>query len=109
MRLRSRTDANHTAILDVFRAAGWWVLDLHRQGGGCADALVVDPARYSLRIISQGRLPQLIRVNRTYMVELKVPKTGRLNRKQQDFAARCPLPYRVIRTIDEALALVGGR
>ena len=107
MRRASRTDANHTAILEVFRVAGWWVLDLHRHGGGCADALCVAPGRYRVHI---RRPPVLIDVNQVYMIEIK-NRAGRnrVGQNQQDFAARCPLPYRVIRTVEEALALVGGR
>lgn len=107
-----RTDANHTPILDVFRSAGWWVLDLHRQGGGCGDAIVG-------RLVNQWS-PQVMDLGTddggfrgylcVYMIEIK-NRAGRnrVGKNQKDFAARCPLPYRIVRTIDEALALVGGR
>ncbi len=89
MRVRGRTDANHKAIVQALRRAGCYVLDLSRVGGGCPD-LLVSCARW-------GGLPTLI--------EVKTAR-GTLTADQRAFMA---VGWRVVivRTVDEALRLVG--
>ena len=43
MRYAKRTDANHAAIRDALRAAGYKVADLSACGGGIPDAIVAMP------------------------------------------------------------------
>ena len=54
MRLRARTDANHSAIVEFFRAAGASVLDLSRVGHGCPDILIGYQHRSVLVEIKDG-------------------------------------------------------
>lgn len=91
MRKRARVDGNQGVIVQALRRAGCNVFDLSRVGDGCPDLLV-----------SCGRrrgLPDLI------LMEVKTAK-GRLTSHQQEFEAQ-GWPVFIVRSVDEALAVVG--
>ena len=87
--MAARTDANQKPIVAGLRAAGCWVVSLHRVGDGCPDLLVN-------------------RLCRLYLLEVKSPKArtrGKTAEKQAEFARNWPVT--VVHTLDEALHAVG--
>jgi hypothetical protein len=86
-----RTDANQADIIDALRRVGCSVLDLSYVGRGCPDILVSD------------------REHRLHLMEIKVAK-GKLNKRQQEWHAQWKgaKPF-VVRSVAEALAIVGIR
>lgn len=99
MRRAAKVDATQQAIVSALRAAGCAVLSLAAVGGGCPDVLVA-------------------RRGWTWLMEVKRPpgKRGgtsdngqRLSELQAAWHARWPAPVHVVRTADEALAVVEGR
>lgn len=87
MRLRARTDANHTEIVEALRSHGAQVLDLSRVGRGCPDILVHFEGKIAL-------------------VEVKVGK-GKLTPAQVEFQAE-GWPVRVVRSVTEADQLMAA-
>lgn len=87
MRLAARVDANQREIVDALRRAGAFVWDCSRLGGGFPDLFVV----------FRGA---------AYLLECKAPQ-GHLTEREREFALMCPLPVRVVRSADEALAAIG--
>lgn len=82
-----RTDSNHATIREVFRRLGCEVCDASRLGDGAPDLIV------SFR-------------KRLFFVEVKTAR-GRLTKAQEGFHARFPVS--IVRNVDDALALIGGR
>ena len=82
----ARTDANHTLIAAACRAAGATVHHTHRVGGGFPD-LSVGIAGLNL------------------LIEVKT-NTGQLNANEQRFHAEWRGQIAVVRTVEEAVALV---
>lgn len=83
---RGKTDSNHADIVKALRGAGWRVQSLTEVGNGCPDLFIWKP------------FSDLVR-----LVEIKTP-TGRLTKDQSDLVMEgCPV--RVIRTVEDALAL----
>jgi Holliday junction resolvase len=85
MRKRARTDENHKEIVEALRKSGWQVMSLAEVGGGAPDLLAWHAYR-GLRLI-----------------EVKAGK-GDLTLAQKLRVAQ-GWPIKVIRTVDEALAL----
>ncbi len=82
----ARTDTNQTAIVEALRAAGAFVQSLATVGDGCPDLLV-----------AKGR--------KWLVMEIK-HEGGKLRTKQQDWAAKCGAPVPIVRSPDEALAVL---
>lgn len=83
-----RKDANHDSIADMFRFLGWEVEETYQH------------AQYT------PGFPDLIveRDGRVLWVEVKIPRSG-LTRQEQAFAARHAETYRVVKSVDDVLAL----
>ena len=82
-----RTDRNQSAIIKALRAAHCTVIDLSAIGRGCGDILA-------------GRM------GKWYMLEIKT-EHGKPNKRQHEFAEECRGHYAVVRSVDEALEVVG--
>ncbi len=83
-----RIDANHTEIVSALEAVGCSVLDLSAEGRGVPDILVVDPQKNSL------------------FIEIKTAN-GRLTPRQKKFLDSWPVKVHIVRSVAEALAVVG--
>lgn len=90
MRLRSRHDGNHAEIVRALKRIGCGVLDLSRVGSGCPDLLVS---------VRNGRSRDLL------LMEIKTAQ-GKTSAVQRAFEAD-GWPVFVVRSVNEALALVG--
>ena len=77
----ARTDANHTALVQAYKDAGWSVLSLAKVGDGCPDLLLCDRTR-----------------TRLHLVEVKT-ETGRLTPDQAIFSLCWPV--RVVRSVED--------
>jgi hypothetical protein len=98
-----RVDATQGDIVEALRKVGAFVLDLSGVGGGCPDLFVAfrgyRPAAYCpghLEVWSWAGF-----------LECKTPG-GRLRPGQRHFITECPLPVRVVRSTEEALAVIGA-
>jgi hypothetical protein len=89
MRRRARTDDNQAAIISALRQLGCEVADLSGVGEGLPDLLVMD------------------RSKRLRLFEVKTA-TGKLRPQQQAFQAK-GWPVQVVRSVDEAVAVVLGQ
>jgi len=94
MRRAPRTDANQSDIATVLRQAGCTVLDLSRVGGGCPDLCV-------------GGIDRRTGDRRTWLIEIKTA-AGNLNPRQQEWHAEWRGQIAVVRTVDEALRVIGA-
>jgi len=86
-----KVDHVQAAIVKTLRKLGVSVTDLTAVGKGVPDLLVA-------------------RAGKLYLLEIKDPKTGRLNPLQIDFHAQLQLngvTVAVVHTIDEALIAIG--
>jgi hypothetical protein len=81
-------DSTQAEIVDALRRVGAFVWDCSRLGGGFPDLFVA----------FRGE---------AFLLECKAPK-GRLTGREREFALLCPLPVRVVRSADEALAAIGA-
>ncbi len=88
---RGRDDANQREITSALEAVGCGVIDMSSLGKGIADLL-------ACRIQPGGRVQY-------FLIEVKVEK-GKLRPAQAAFARRWPDVVSVIRSADEAVALV---
>ena len=93
MRLKARTDGNHTAIVDAFRAMGASVLDLSRMGRGCPDLLLGWHGRCFLVEVKDGKLSASRR---------------KLTPDQVDFHAYWRGQLAIVTSVDEAIELLKG-
>lgn len=84
--IASRTDANQLAIVKALRAIGCSVVSLHRVGAGVPDLLVGKDGR-------------------NLLMEIKVPG-GKLNPKQKQWHLSWAGQRAVVRTEEEAIAVV---
>jgi hypothetical protein len=91
MRHACATDGNHAAIRDGLRAAGLWVWDTHRVGGGFPDLLVW---RHGF-----------------VLLELKDPSQPPSKRALTDleeaFHAGCPGAVHVVECLEDAFEVLG--
>lgn len=93
MSYRKRVDANHAAIREALRKAGWTVEDTSRVGGGFADLLIGKHGRLLMVEVKDGTKP---------------PSARKLTPDEQAFAERwkaAGVPVVVIENIEQALAL----
>jgi hypothetical protein len=90
-----RTDSNQRAIVAALRQAGYSVEILSGVGEGMPDLLVGGVSR------TDGDL-------RCWLMEVKAQR-GFLNSRQRNWRAAWRGQYAVVRTIGEALAVVGVR
>ena len=88
MRRNARADPNQKEIVKALRDIGASVIHLHMVGRGCPDILVGFRGRNTL-------------------MEIKTEK-GKLNKRQEIFFARWYGKCFVVRTVDEALELIGA-
>ena len=84
-----KVDANQAAIAGALRASGASVLDLSRVGQGCPDILA-----------AKGE--------KSWLIEVKGPN-GKLTPDQVRFIDDWRGHVHIVRTVDEALILVGVR
>ena len=84
---QGRTDANSSIIIKALRRCGASVVDLHAVGGGCPDILA------SFRGVH-------------YLIEIKTAD-GALRDSQVAFREACRGPVHVVRSVAEALAVLG--
>lgn len=89
MRRAAKVDGNHAEIVQALRRVGASVCDASRLGDGAPDLLV------GLRGVA-------------YLLEVKTPR-GRVLASQADFMASWRGHYAIVRSVDEALAVVGAR
>ena len=92
VRQASRKDRNHAEIKQAFRSMGASVADLSNVGGGCPDIMV-------------GFRGQ------NFLIEIKT-EDGRISKTQSEWHAAWAGQVAVVRSIDEAKALVsqiGGK
>ena len=83
-------DANQPAVVAALRAAGATVQHAHEVGRGFPDLIV-------------GK------TGITYLIEVKNPETkGKLNKLQREFFATWRGHAVVIRTVEEALRVIGA-
>lgn len=87
MTFARKVDANHGAVKEAFLKMGLSVADLSRHGDGMTDLIVAIPY-----------------VN--CLVEIKVPGAGLRGKKQKDFYRDWKGPKAIVRTVEEAAALV---
>jgi hypothetical protein len=86
----AKIDANQPEIVEALRSVGCTVQSLATIGKGCPDLLVA----------KQNTPPGM------WLVEVKGPK-GTLTPDQVDFLAAWNGPVHIVRTVDDALQLVG--
>jgi hypothetical protein len=91
MRHACATDGNHATIRDGLRAAGLWVWDTHRVGGGFPD-LLVWRGRFVLLEVKDPAQP---------------PSKRALTELEDAFHLGCPGPVHVVETLEAAFDAVG--
>ena len=88
--MKHKTDDNQQEIIDALRAIGASVQDLSKVGGGCPD-------------LACGFRGQV------FMLEIKNPETkGKLNTMQKVWHKNWNGHVAVVRTVDEALKVIGA-
>ena len=92
-RFARKKDANQNPIVDMLVDAGYSVQDMSTVGGGLTDLLV-------------GGIDRNTGEPRNWLFEVKTAK-GKLNPLQVQWHAAWRGPVHVIRTIDEAYAILG--
>jgi hypothetical protein len=93
MRRAAKKDSNQNPIVRELIQAGYSVLDLSKVGGGAIDILV-------------GGIDRHTGERRAWPMEIKTKK-GKLNAIQEEWHAAWRGPVHVVRTVEEALAIVG--
>lgn len=92
-RYNKKKDANQTPIVEQLTDAGYSVQDMSAVGGGLTDLLV-------------GGIDRRDGTRKNWLLEVKTAK-GKLNPLQEEWHGNWRGPVHVVRTIDEALAIVG--
>ncbi len=87
MRRAAKVDHNQGAIVDALRKAGIGVQSMASIGKGCPDLLACN-------------------ADQVWVIEVKGPK-GTLTPDQVEWIANWRGPVHIVRTVDEALQLVG--
>ena len=95
MNYSKRTDRNQSEIAAALRDAGYSVEPLSAVGAGIPDLLVGGVDRNSGEV-------------RTWLMEIKTDR-GKLTPRQQEWRAAWRGQYAVVKTVGEALAIVGVR
>lgn len=88
-RTYGRVDSNHTEIVSALRHAGCYVLSLASIGKGVPDLLVWSPVTQQI-----------------YLLEVKTP-SGTLTSAEQEWHSNYPGEVSIVRSIDDALRVVG--
>jgi hypothetical protein len=92
-RFARRVDANHAQVVATLRAAGAWVWDTSRLGGGYPDLHVYHPRVGALLLeVKDGRRP---------------PSERRLTPAEERFARAYPGRLVVVCSPEDALAAIG--
>jgi hypothetical protein len=89
VRRAAKVDANHNAIADYLRGAGWSVLSLATLGRGVPDLLVGRPRLACLVEVKDGN---------------KIPSKQRLNEDQMRFRENWTGPYVIAYSPEDAHA-----
>jgi hypothetical protein len=87
MRRAAKVDANQSEIVEALRKVGVSVQSLASIGRGCPDLVAAKGAQ-------------------AWLIEVKGPN-GTLTPDQQEWIANWRGPVHIVRTVDEALQLVG--
>ena len=95
----ARKDANHNAICAALRTCGWTVADLANVGAGVPDILIGG---------TLGPCHPYAGARCNLLVEIKGER-GKLNALQVDWHDGWRGQVAVVRTVDEALQLIGQR
>lgn len=93
MRYARRKDRNQNLIVEALEQAGYSVHDLSAVGGGLTDILV-------------GGVDRRDGQRKNWLIEVKYGR-GKLNERQVEWHELWRGPKFVIRTVDEALTIVG--
>ena len=94
--IAARTDANQQEIVDALRSAGASVECLHAAGKGVPDLLVG----------YHGNRGGSLYITHNLLMEVKMPD-GKLNKRQVKWHAEWRGQVAVVRSVEEALALIG--
>jgi Holliday junction resolvase len=87
MRRAARIDLNHGEVVDALRKVGVSVVSLASVGNGIPDLLAA-------------------KNDKVWLIEVKGPK-GKLTPAQVEFMATWPGVVHIVRSVDDALRLVG--
>lgn len=93
MRRRAKVDANHAAVVQALRAAGWCVQDTSRLGGGFPDLVIAKGGRVELVEVKDGAKPPSARL--LTMAEIKVC----------DDLLRAGVRVRIVDSVEQAVRL----
>lgn len=93
MTYRRRRDANQNPIAAGLIQAGYSVFDASAVGGGFTDLVV-------------GGIDRADGQRKNWIIEVKTAE-GKLNARQKEWHADWRGPIHVVRSLDEALAVVG--
>jgi hypothetical protein len=93
MRYNKRKDANQSPIVAGLIQAGYSVFDASAVGGGFGDLVV-------------GGVDRRDGLRKNWLMEVKTEK-GKLNALQQEWHGAWRGPVVVVRSLDDALAVVG--
>jgi hypothetical protein len=94
MRRAARIDRTQPAIVAALTQAGYSVCDLSGVGGGLTDLLI-------------GGIDRRTGQRANWLLEVKTER-GKLNARQQAWHADWRGPIAVVRTVEEALTVVGA-
>lgn len=99
--MAKRVDANQPEIVEALRSVGYLVTSTHEVGKGFPD-IVVGGIDRNPQHVTFG-LPTI------WLIEIKNPKgKNKLSDDEQDFHQRWEGYVHVVRSVDEALRLVGA-
>ena len=93
MRYKRKRDANQNPIVAGLTQAGYSVFDASAVGGGFTDLVV-------------GGVDRRDGLRKNWVMEVKTDK-GKLTPRQKDWHADWRGPIDIVRSLDEALAVVG--
>lgn len=93
MRRAAKKDANHDIVCEALEASGWTVIPTFRVGDGFPDAVIARRGVVIFCEIKDGS---------------KVPSAQKLTPDEvrfRELVEGAGLPYRIVRSVDEALSL----
>lgn len=86
MRRAARVDANHSEVIDAFRAFGFSVVDTSRLGEGCPDCFVSRSGLTATVEIKDGKKP---------------PSARKLTKPEQEFKDTWRGKYFIVLSVDD--------